>query len=88
MNEKHLLELKEDIEQAKTKLAELKGREEYLMQQLELEWDCKTIEDAEEVLRTVEKEIEELDEQIEEGVKKIEEKMAHSGTQREEDEDV
>jgi len=88
MNEKHLLELKEDIEQAKTKLAELKGREEYLMQQLELEWECDTIEKAQEVLTSIEREIEELDEQIEEGVKKIEEKMTLGGVQREEDEDV
>ena len=43
MNEKQLLELKEEIEKAKNKLAELKGRKEYLLQELKDKWGCESL---------------------------------------------
>ena len=47
MNEQELLELKEEIDQAKQKYSELKGRLTFLMKQLKEDQGCTTIEQAE-----------------------------------------
>jgi len=72
--EQELLELKQDIDLAKNKVSELKGREKRLMEQLGSDWECKTIKEAEKKITTMEGEITRLDQQIKQGVKELEEK--------------
>ncbi len=74
MNADELLDLKDEIEQAKQDLSELKGQQKALMAQLKSEWGCTTIEQAEKKLGAMDDELALLDSQIEEGIKDIEEK--------------
>lgn len=74
MNEHDLLELKEKIETAKTKVAELKGSEKQLMKDLKVDWECITIDEAEKKVSKMEKEIETLNQQIKDGTAELEEK--------------
>lgn len=73
-NEKDLLDLKEKVDKAKSQLSEAKGRKEYLIQQLQTDWDCTTVEQANKLLEQMEGDIEQLDEQIEEKMDEIKEK--------------
>lgn len=52
MNERQLLELKEDIEKAKQEISELKGQKKGLMKQLKEDWGCETLEQAQEQLES------------------------------------
>ena len=64
MNEKELLELKEEIEEAKSEQSQLKGRLDGLLEQLQKDWGCKTIAEAEKKLKKLDEEIEQLQDQI------------------------
>jgi len=72
MNEKDLLKMKEDIEQTKSKVSELTGKEKHLLQELKDKWQCLSVEDAEKALKKLNQEIKSLDLKIGEGIKKIE----------------
>lgn len=72
MDEKDLLKLKEEIDEAKTKISELTGQRNYLLQELKDKHECKSVEEAEKLQGKMEKEIKELDTQIKEGIGKIE----------------
>lgn len=72
--EQEILRKKKEIEQAKQELAELRGSEKTLFQQMEQEFGCSSLEDAEKVLLQKKKEIDDLDEEIEELEELIEEK--------------
>jgi len=74
MNEKQLLQLKEEIESAKTQMAELSGRQKYLREQLKKEWQCETVEEAEKKLQELITEVQKLEEKCEELFKQIQEK--------------
>lgn len=74
MNEQQLLQLKHQIEDAKSETAELKGREKQLMEQLEKEWDCTTVKQAEQKIEKLQSEIDQLDIKINEGLKELEQK--------------
>jgi outer membrane murein-binding lipoprotein Lpp len=74
MNEKELLNLKEKINQAKTKVSELKGRQDYLMQDLQDNWKCKTIKEAKIRLEDLEQEIKETNNKIEKAIVELKEK--------------
>lgn len=69
-----LLELKQDIDNAKTEIAKLEGKKEALMKELKDQWKCTTIKQAEKKLADLEKEAGKLGEQIEKGVTELEEK--------------
>lgn len=47
MTTEQLLRLKEKIEKGKTRLSELQGQKQQLMKQLQTEFGCKTLEEAE-----------------------------------------
>lgn len=64
MNTKELLELKDKIEKGKTRLNELIGQKKQLMKQLEEQFNCNSIEEAENKLEKQKIEIEQLDEEI------------------------
>jgi uncharacterized protein YukE len=73
MTEKDLLELKEQIEDAKTETSELKGHLKAQMKQLKDTWKCNTVKEAEKMLVQMEKSIKSYNESIEQGLKELEE---------------
>jgi len=75
MNEQDLFELKEDVEEAKQKVSELKGERQALMKQLKEEWDCDTVEQAEEKIKKMESEIGTFSEDIETGMEQLKDKL-------------
>ena len=70
-NERALLKIKEQIDQAKTKVSELTGRENYLVQELEKNWEVKSVRDAKKIIKKLDSEIKTLDDQMEEGLEKV-----------------
>jgi flagellar biosynthesis chaperone FliJ len=74
MTEKELLELKEKVDEAKQTVSELTGQKNALMKQLKDDWGCKTIEEAEEKIGTMDRDISLLEKKIEKGIKELEEK--------------
>ena len=73
VDEKQLLQLKQDIEDAEKQVAELKGQYTYLKKELKKDWNCDTTELAEKKIEAMRKEAEKLDKQIDEGVDKLRE---------------
>lgn len=74
MNEKELLELKEQIEDAKQEVNRLEGRQDGLMSQLQKDWGCKTLGQAKKKLEGLKDEIKDLEGKIESGVAELEER--------------
>ena len=74
MNEKKLLELKEQIEDAKQEVNRLEGRQDGLMQQLQKDWKCKSLKEAKKKLGDMKQEIQELQDKIDSGIAELEEK--------------
>jgi predicted nuclease with TOPRIM domain len=74
MTEQQLLDLKDQVEEAKTKVSELTGQKQALMNQLKTDWNCKTIEEANTKLKEMENSISVLEKKIERGVNELEEK--------------
>ena len=74
LTQNDLLDLKEEIDQAKTKKAEYVGQKNALMKQLKDNWGCTTLEQAEKKLASIEKQINELKESIEEKTQALQDK--------------
>jgi len=74
MDKEALLKLKTDVEESKTKLAEIKGEEKLLMKQLKENWNCTTLKEAETLLAKMKTEVEESKQEIEDATKELEEK--------------
>ena len=74
MTEKQLLNLKEEINEAKTKVSELTGEKQALLRQLKEQYACKTIEEAQKKVKSIQKEIEQLEKNIEQGIEELETK--------------
>jgi len=74
MTEKDLLQLKEQIDQAKESIAEFTGKLKYLQQELKEKWGCNTIDDAEKKVGELGEDIEKLEDEIETAMADIEEK--------------
>lgn len=72
MDENDLLKLKKDIDEAKQKYSEHKGKKEYLLKELKEKWGCSTVEQAKKKLEKMDAEIDDLASKIEEGLKEIE----------------
>ena len=75
MKEQELLELKEEIEDAKQKVSELTGQKNALLKQLKDDWGCNTIEEAEEKLKIMDKNITIISNKIEKATKELEAKF-------------
>jgi septal ring factor EnvC (AmiA/AmiB activator) len=73
MTEQGLLKLKQEIDQAKSSVSELKGQQTALLKQLKDDWQCSSIEEAEKKIKKMQKEIETLDASIETGLEELEE---------------
>ena len=73
MDKQALLDLKDDISDAKTRQAELNGQKEILLKQLKDNFDCTSVEAAQKLLKRQDKDIEILKDQIREGIIELEE---------------
>jgi predicted nuclease with TOPRIM domain len=74
MTEQDLLELKKQVDEAKTKVSELTGHKTALLKQLKNDWECNSVEDVEKKLKLMNKEIEKISQQIETGIEELESK--------------
>lgn len=74
MDEQKLLNLKDKINKAKTRVSELTGKRDGLMETLLKKWKCKSIGEAEALIKKLEDEIEELEDKQREGIKELQEK--------------
>ena len=74
ITEQELLELKKQIDTAKTTVSELTGKQSAQMEELEKTWGCTTIKQAKKKVEKMEGDIDNLDQQIKDGLKELEEK--------------
>jgi hypothetical protein len=72
--EAQLLELKKEVETAKTKSAELTGQQKAIDKQLKDDWQCNSIEAAKKKLADMDTDIAKRDEKIKIGIAELEEK--------------
>ena len=72
MDEKRLLDLKQQIDDAKMEVSQLKGRRANLMEQLQEQWGCKTVREAEARLKKMREETGELEERLKTGIAQLE----------------
>lgn len=75
MNEKELLELKQDISEVKDEISRTEGRKEAILDQLKENHGLKSIADAEKKIETLNKEIDEWDKKIESATNKLLEQL-------------
>jgi len=75
MNERELISLKEDIENAKQKVSELRGERQALMNQLKDQWNCDSIESTEKKLKEKMQSKSKVDERIDTGLQELENKF-------------
>lgn len=75
MDKEELLELKEEIDEAKEKAATLKGRKDVLVEQLKEKWGVSTPAKASAKLKTMEEKLEEIEEEIEKATEKLEKQL-------------
>lgn len=64
LDERDLLRMKKEIDEAKQKLAELKGQKDFIIKELKEKWNCDSVEDAREQLNQLTEEEKELDSRI------------------------
>jgi peptidoglycan hydrolase CwlO-like protein len=74
LDEKKLLELKKQVDDAKSTVSELTGQKKALMKQLQEEWECKTVEEAGVKLKEMQTEITALEQTIKTGMEELEKK--------------
>lgn len=74
MTEKDLLDLKSQIDDAKTSVSELKGQQTALLKQLKENYKCNTIEEADKLVEKMRKDIATLQKQIDEHTAELEKK--------------
>lgn len=73
MSEKKLLELKEKIDTAKSKVNKLEGQKEHLMGELKNEWGCNSVKDAKKKLSDLKEKSQSYQDKIDEGIEELEE---------------
>lgn len=73
MEKEDLMDLKIQIDQAKEKVSELKGKRQYLLSELKEQWGCSTIEEAKEKIERLIIKIKKLEQTIQSGMKKLDE---------------
>ncbi len=71
MDEHTLLDLKKDIDEAKTKVSELKGTLKHLMTELKTQWKCSTVKEAKTMLTQLETERDKTQQRIDSGLKEL-----------------
>lgn len=79
MTDRDLFKLKENIEDAKNRLAELKGQRKALITQLKEEWGVTSIEEADKKLKALERNIVSLQEERDKGILSLKKMMEDDG---------
>jgi cell division septum initiation protein DivIVA len=74
MTEQDLLDLKRQIEDAKTSVSELKGQQTALLRQLKDTYKCNSVEEAQRMVEKLKADANKLQKQIDEATKELEEK--------------
>jgi len=74
LSEEELLELKEEINDAKTRASELTGQQKALLQQFKNEFGCRTVEEAKKKLAEMELSISSQEKRIAKSIGELEEK--------------
>ena len=72
--EQFLLDLKQQIEDAKQSVAELKGEQTALLKQLKDTYICNSISESEKKIQSIQIERDKIQQQIEKGCQELEEK--------------
>ena len=72
---KQLLQIKDEIDTAKSEINKLEGKHASLLEQLKDQFGCKTIKEADKMMVDLTSKIEELETQIEEGTTELQEKI-------------
>lgn len=80
MDKKQLLDLKDEIDEAKTVVAELTGKKKSLLLQLKEQFNCDSLEMAEKKVETLTQQINRLESQIQEGLKELEQNISEDET--------
>lgn len=75
LTEKELLEYKSNIEDSKTRIANLKGQQKMILKQLKENFDCTSIEEAEQKIKEFEKAISILEKKIVKQTSELETKL-------------
>lgn len=73
--EQELLEIKKKIEEARTNEAKLEGQYSQLLKQLQDDFNCNTIEEAEEFLSEINGKIKEKEQSLEKGIQDLKNKL-------------
>lgn len=73
MKAEDLLKLKEEIDQSKSRISEFNGRLKTHLEDLEKQWDCKTLEEAQEKQEALVEEQKVLEDKIQKGLEELEE---------------
>jgi len=73
MTQQQLMDLKDQISEAKNEVERLKGREEHLMQELKEKFGCDTVEQAKQRLEKMDQKINDLTESIEQKIEELKE---------------
>lgn len=71
MNKKKLLKLKQEIVEKKASLSEHKGKKEVTLNNLKKNWNCNSLEEAQEKLNEIRISITDLKNKVENGIKKL-----------------
>ena len=79
MTDRDLFKLKENIVDAKNRLAELKGQRKALITQLKEEWGVTSIEEADKKLKALERNIVSLQEERDKGILSLKKMMEDDG---------
>jgi len=77
LTKQELLDMQEEVAEAKNTVAELVGQDKALMKQLKDDWDCGSIEVAEKKLTTLEKANATLQKEKEAAIEEVEEKYPY-----------
>lgn len=72
MNTKRLLKIKEQIEDAKTKQSELTGQIKTIKKQMQTEFNVDTVDEAEKLLKKMDKELTTMEGEFKKRIKKLE----------------
>lgn len=81
MTERELIELKQEVEEAKDKALQLQGQRDALLQQLKEEWGCSTIKEATKKLKDLEKSVTALSDEIAHEMEELEQKYLHDDSE-------
>ena len=73
-DEQRLMELKTEIDKCQQEVSKLEGQKDLLNKQLKEDWKCDTIEEAQEMITKLNKQVDTLSNEIDTGIEEIESK--------------